>query len=109
MIDVKQSIMIIIVAAIFTAATRFLPFLIFERGGSVPKFIEYLGRVLPPALMSFLLIFCVSGVDFTSANEVIPQLICIALALVLHATKRNTFLSIGVPTVLYMVLIQLVF
>lgn len=109
MISIGYAIVIIIFAAISTAATRFLPFIIFDRGGEAPSWIKYLGKVLPPAIMSMLLIYCVRNVHIMIVNEWAPHLICIALAGGLHLWKRNTLLSIGVSTVLYMVLIQKVF
>ena len=109
MISVHYAIIIIFFAAISTALTRFLPFIIFDRGQEVAGWIKYLGKVLPPAIMSMLLLYCVRDVHITVVNEWAPQLICITLAAALHIWKRNTLLSIGVSTVLYMVLVQNVF
>jgi branched-subunit amino acid transport protein AzlD len=39
----------------------------------------------------------------------LPELIATAVVVVLYLWKRNTLLSIGVGTVLYMALVQLVF
>lgn len=109
MIDVRYSAISIAIMAVVTVIIRALPFVIFERGGKVPAFVEYLGKVLPPAIMSFLLIYCVRNVDVKSASHGIPELIGVASAIILHFWKRNTFFSIGVSTVLYMFLIQVVF
>lgn len=100
---------IIGVAAVVTILIRALPFLIFDRGGKLPNWIEYLGKVLPPALMSLLLVYCVSGVDFVGGFHGIPELIGIAVTVGLHFWKRNTLLSIGVGTAVYMVLVNTVF
>lgn len=89
--------------------TRILPYLIFERGGKVPKFVEYLGNVLPPAMMSFLLIYCIRDVKFDMPSNWMPEIISVAVAIILHAFKRNTLLSICVSTILYMILVQYVF
>ena len=106
---VTYSILLIAVMAIANFSTRVLPFIIFERGGQVPKFVEYLGKVLPPALMSFLLIYCIKGVSFTEFSNWLPEIIAVAAAIGLHAYKRNTLLSIGGSTFLYMMLVQFVF
>ena len=104
-----QSVAIIAAAAVTTAATRFAPFLLFDRGGEPPKWIKYLGSVLPAALMSVLLIYCLKDVNFIEGSHGIPELICIAVAVGLHIWRGNVLLSIGVSTVLYMILVQAVF
>lgn len=100
---------VIVVAALVTAATRFLPFLIFGNGKKTPDIIVYLGKVLPYAIMGMLVVYCLKNVSFISAPFGLPELIGCAAVAVLHIWKRNTLLSIGVGTVLYMVLVQLVF
>ena len=104
-----HSVWNIVVAALVTMATRFLPFLIFGSDRKTPDIIVYLGKVLPYAIMGMLVVYCMKDVSFLSAPYGIPELIaCIAVA-VLHIWKRNTLLSIGVGTVFYMVLVQLIF
>ncbi len=99
----------IIMMMLATMLVRFLPFIIFERGGKVPAIIEYLGKVLPPALMSFLIIYCIRSIDLTTGDHGLPELIGVATAMGLHFWKRNTFISIGVATLLYMFLVQVIF
>ena len=104
-----HNIWIIVVAALVTMATRFLPFLIFGNDKKTPDIIVYLGKVLPYAIMGMLVVYCMKDVSFLTAPYGIPELLgCVAVA-VLHTWKRNTLLSIGVGTVFYMVLVQLVF
>ena len=50
-----------------TFLTRFLPFLLFDRGGKPPRIVLYLGRVLPPAIIMMLIIYCLRNVSLTSA------------------------------------------
>lgn len=109
MSDFLTSMGIILAMAGVTAFTRFAPFIFFGREKEPAKWIKYLGRLLPPALMSVLIIYCISSVDFIGGSHGIPELICIAVAMGLHAWKGNVLLSIGVSTVLYMVLVQAVF
>ena len=109
MSDFWWSVAIIAVAAVTTAATRFAPFLLFDRGGEPPKWIKYLGSVLPAALMSVLLVYCLKDVNVLTGSHGIPELIGIAAAVGLHIWRGNVLLSIGVSTVLYMVLVQTVF
>lgn len=104
-----HSVWIIVVAALVTMATRFLPFLIFRGGKKTPDIIVYLGKVLPYAIMGMLVVYCLKDVAFLSAPYGIPEILGCAVVAVLHLWKRNTLLSIGVGTVFYMVLVQLVF
>lgn len=99
----------ILVIALVTAALRFLPFIIFGGGRKVPKFISYLGRVLPYSVMAMLVVYCMKGISLIKAPFGLPELISVVLVAVLHVWKRNTLLSIVGGTVCYMVLIQVVF
>jgi branched-subunit amino acid transport protein AzlD len=90
-------------------ATRFLPFLVFGNNRKTPDIIVYLGKVLPYAIMGMLVVYCMKDVSFLTAPYGIPELLGCAAVAILHLWKRNTLLSIGVGTVFYMVLVQLVF
>lgn len=102
---------IITIAAVVAATmlTRFLPFIIFPAGKPTPKYIVYLGRVLPPAIFGMLVIYCLKDVTILSGSHGIPELISIATVVGLHLWKRQMLLSIFVGTVCYMLLVQLVF
>ena len=52
-----QAALSIAVMAGVTFLTRFLPFLLFDRGGKPPRIVLYLGRVLPPAIIMMLIIY----------------------------------------------------
>ena len=89
--------------------TRFLPFLLFPAGKPTPKFIQYLGRVLPFAVIGLLVIYCLKGVSVTAFPFGLPELIAIILVAVLHYWKSNMLLSIGCGTVVYMLMVQFLF
>ena len=99
----------IAVMAIVTALIRFLPFWIFGSKRQTPPFVAWLGGVLPYAIMGMLVIYCLRGTSFAAAPHGIPELIACALVVLMHLWKRNTLLSIISGTVVYMVLVQLVF
>lgn len=103
----KYIIMVIAAMAIVTISLRFLPFILFDHGEKLPKWISYLGKVLPPAVISMLLVYCLRNINLASTNHGLPELICVGVAVLLHSWKRNTLLSIGVSTVLYMIMIQI--
>ena len=101
--------LLILVATLVTAATRFLPFLIFGSSAKTPAFISDLGKVLPCAIIGMLVVYCLKDAAFLEYPYAIPEILgCVAVA-ALHIWKRNSLLSIGVGTVFYMVLVQLIF
>lgn len=107
-LSVGQSIAIIAVCAACTFFERWLPWLLFGRR-AVPKVVEYLGRILPMAVMVSLLVYCLRGMQFTSAGAWVPQVIAVGVTAGLHWWRRSTLLSIAAGTVCYMLLVQLVF
>ena len=104
-----QQLITIGVVVLGTMITRFLPFLIFPAGKPTPKYIKYLGTVLPAAVFGLLIVYCLRNVDILSGSHGLPELIAIALTVVLHRWKRNMLLSIAGGTICYMVLVQVVF
>ena len=109
MLSTGAAIAAIAVMAIVTFLTRVLPFLLFDRGESPPTLVLYLGRVLPPAIIAMLIVYCLRGVSFSTPGGWVPQLLCVAVVVALHLWKHNNLLSIFGGTVLYMVLVQAVF
>ena len=104
-----MSFLIILVVAFTTFSTRVIPFLVFPRGREIPTIVHYLGKVLTPAVIGMLVVYCLKGTKILSAPHGIPEIIAVVTVAILHIWKRNNLLSIGVGTVLYMVLIQVVF
>lgn len=101
MSDTYVLLMILVMAGV-TALLRFLPFLIFSNR-KTPEFLEYLGGVLPFAVMAMLVVYCLK--DTNSAN-VIEQAVSVLVVVLLHVWKRNTLLSIIGGTVCYMILMR---
>ena len=104
----QQTITIAIVV-LGTMLTRSLPFLLFPAGKPTPKYVRYLGKVLPPAVFGMLVIYCLKNVSIFSGSHAIPEMLSIALVVALHLWKRQMLLSIAGGTVCYMLLVQLVF
>ena len=84
-----------------------MPFLLFRKQEKTPRFIAYLGRVLPAAMMGFLVVYCFRNVVFTDYREFVPAAVACAGVVGIHLWKRNTIVSIVTGTVLYMVLIRI--
>ena len=95
----------IAVMSAVTFLTRALPFLLFDRGEHPPKIVLYLGKVLPPAIIAMLIVYCMKGVTFSTPAGWVPTL----LAVLLHLWKGNDLISIFGATGLYMILVQGVF
>ena len=70
-----------------TAVTRFLPFLVFPAGRPTPKYICYLGRVLPCAVFGLLVIYSLKDVSIATGSHGIPELISILLVVALHVCE----------------------
>jgi branched-subunit amino acid transport protein AzlD len=92
-----------------TMCTRFLPFLLFPENREPPAVVLYLGKVLPPAMMGLLVVYCLRSVDLTAGSRGLPEFLAVAVTAALQLWKRNSLLSIAVGTALYMVLVQAVF
>lgn len=105
----SQQIITIGMVVLGTVLTRFLPFLLFPAGKATPKYIQYLGKVLPPAVFGLLVIYCLKNVSIFSGSRGIPELLSILAVVLLHLWKRQMLLSIAGGTVLYMLLVQFVF
>lgn len=104
-----QEIATIGLCALATVLTRFLPFIVFRSDKPAPKYIRYLGKALPAAIFGMLVVYCLKNVSVVTGNHGIPELIAIALVVVLHLWKRNMLLSIGGGTICYMLLVQFLF
>lgn len=99
---------IVLVASLCTILVRALPFALFGRKGSSPsRSVLYLGRVLPPAVMAILVVYCLKSTGFSSVSAFLPQLLAVAVVVLLHLWRRNTLLSIAGGTVVYMLLLRL--
>lgn len=92
-----------------TMLTRFFPFLLFPSGKPTPKYIQYLGTVLPSAVFGLLVIYCLKNVSLFTGSHGIPEGISVAVVAALHLWKRQMLLSIAGGTACYMLLIQFVF
>ncbi|MGN1266608.1 MAG: branched-chain amino acid transporter permease [Dorea sp.] len=108
-VNAGTSFLIILAVAFTTFSTRVVPFLMFPKGKEIPPVIQYLGYVLTPAVIGMLVVYCLKSTTVLSAPYGIPEAISVFVTAALHVWKRNNLLSIGTGTVLYMVLIQVVF
>jgi len=109
MINISHSLAIIAVVAICTLVLRATPFIVFGNRKVIPAWITYLGKYLPPAIMTTLVFYCLRCINFFEANYGIPELVATILVIILHSWKKNILLTVAVSTICYMVMVQFLF
>ena len=94
---------VLIICAIVTFLERAFPFIIFH-GKNIPPYIEYLGKMLPMAIICTLVFYCLRNINFTSNSAYLPQIAACAATALLHLWKGNTLISIFGGTAVCMLL-----
>ncbi len=103
--DLTKALVSVAIMTVITIFTRVFPFL-FYRNRELPPVLVYIQRYIPPIIMTVLVIYCLSGVDWAAAPHGLPEIFCIGVTAALHLWKRNPLISIFGGTILYMVLVQ---
>ena len=98
---------LVIAMSTVTILLRALPFIIFHK--QPPAYITYLGKVLPPAIIGMLVIYCLKDVTFLTSPFGLPELIAALCVIMAQIWKRNSLVSILAGTVIYMFLVQTIF
>ena len=106
---VSEQIITVALCVVGTMTTRFLPFVVFSSKRPTPKYVQYLGKVLSGAIFGLLVVYCLKDVSIINYSHGIPEAIAIVVTVLLHLWKRQMLLSIAGGTVVYMLLVQLVF
>ena len=96
----------IAVIALVTWLLRAVPFLLLGRR-KLSGMVVYLGKMLPPAIMAILVVYCLKNLDLLATGHGLEQLIPVALVVGVQLWRKNTLLSILVGVVSHMVLIRL--
>ncbi len=104
-----HSILLVLVMALVSFLLRAFPFFVFSGKRETPKFVLYLGKVLPFAIIAMLVVYCVKDISFDDVSHFLPYIIAGAVVVLLHIWRRNTLLSILAGTLSYMALVQFVF
>lgn len=95
------------VIAVVTLLIRLIPFLLLKNHAN--PIVEYLGDVLPFAIMAMLVVYCLRGIDFINGYHGICEVIAVLSVIGFHLWKRNTLLSIFGGTLVYMLCVQVLF
>lgn len=104
-----QTIIIMLAMAAGVQISRWLPFIAFSGKKGTPEFVKYLGKVLPPALMGLLVIYCYKATPILTGSHGLPELIATVVVILTYVWKKNLLISVGGGTIVYMLLVQLVF
>lgn len=105
----NQKLITVGMIVLATVIMRFLPFIIFPDNKPTPKFIRYLGQVLPAAVFGLLIVYALKNVSIFEGSHGIPELIAIAITALAHLWKNQMIISIACGTISYMLLVQFVF
>jgi len=102
----EQVYLAIAVMALANYLTRVFPFLFFIKH-EPPKFVIFVEKSFPPIIMTILIFYTLSGVDFTKAPYGIKEVVAILFTAFLHLKFDNYLVSIFSGTAFYMALVQL--
>lgn len=105
--NVSQTLITIGLVMLGTLITRFLSFLLFPAGRSTPPYVQYLGKVLPAAVLGMLVVYCYKDVDVGGVLHGFPAFLSGAVVVLLQRWKKNIFLSLLAGTSLYMLLLAI--
>ena len=89
---------------------RALPFLLFGGRKEPPQVVKYVGRVLSPAAIAMLVIYCYAGEiakPIQGMSGAAAPYLAGALTVALQFWRRNPLVSILSGTALYMALVHL--
>ena len=101
-----QQIIMVSAGVAATMLTRFIPFIAFRPGKPTPKYILYLGKVLPASVFALLVVYCLRHIHSFSADS-LAQVAAVAFTILIHVWKRNMMWSIAAGTLCYMLLIRI--
>lgn len=102
-----NSAILVAAMSVTTILLRALPFFVFRK--KTPAYVAYLGEVLPPAIIGMLVIYCLKDISVSISPFGIPELLAVLCVVGVQIWRRNSLVSILSGTVVYMVLIQVVF
>lgn len=113
--SISQQIIMVAAGVAATMLTRFLPFLVFRPGKPTPRYILYLGKVLPASVFALLVVYCLRNISFVGTEasplplpaDTIAQISGVIITIAVHAWHRNLMWSIAAGTAGYMILLRI--
>lgn len=115
--SIIQQAALVVMGVAATMLTRFIPFLIFRPGKPTPKYILYLGKVLPASVFALLVVYCLRHVfylqgtvsgdwRFLLSSDATAQILSVLFTILIHLWRKNLMWSIAAGTICYMLLIR---
>lgn len=71
-----------------TMLTRFIPFIAFRPGKPTPKYILYLGKVLPASVFALLVVYCLRHIHSFSADS-LAQVAAVAFTILIPRMEKE--------------------
>ena len=105
----KTLILAILIIAAVTFFTRLFPFLFFRKGQRIPPLVSYIGRYLPPTIITIILVYSFKSTSLTVFPHGLPELIAAVFVILMQLWRHNFLISILGGTLLYMFLVQAIF
>lgn len=105
----SQIMITILIMAVGTMFTRFCPFILFPDDKPTPKYVVYLGQVLPYTMMGLMVVYTLRNVEFMNSPWGLPEIISLTYIAIVQIIKKNSLFSMISGTILYMFLVQVVF
>ena len=105
----RTEITAIVIIAAVTILIRTLPFIIsdlFHRKTD-SRILGRLSELLTPALIGMLVVYCLKDISF-SDNTALSAAIALTVCIASYVWRKNTLLSIVLPTLVYMVLTRII-
>lgn len=114
-----QQIITVAMGVAATMLTRFIPFLVFRPGKPTPKYILYLGKVLPASVFALLVVYCLRHIFYVSefvggdrhfimASDATAQITAVFFTIAIHLWRKSLMWSIAAGTICYMILIRII-
>ena len=103
--DALHSVLILCAVFVATICTRFLPFWIFG-GREIPPFLDSLGRLLPPAMIGMILVYCFKSVELSSAPFGLNEVLGVAIVATLYLASKMGVIAVIGGTICYTALVQ---
>lgn len=101
-----EQIITILIVALVTQLTRWIPFMVFKSSGHTPEYVNYLGKVLPPAIFAMLVVYCYKDVDFLNSPFGVPEIVAGVCVAAIQLIFKNMAYSILGGTGLYIWLVN---
>ncbi len=89
-----------------TFLLRSFAFMAVGSGRKTPGVVLYVGRVISPAVIAALIVYCLKGTRFTAPLYGGAEAAAIIVCVLLPRLSRNPLLSITLSTAVYMLMVQ---